>query len=225
MRLAPPAVLARCPLFATLADDDLAALATIALPRHYTAGQTLFLAGERPAGLHVVTGGAVKVFVLSPATGREVVLSVEHPYQTVAELPSFDGDPYPAHAAAVGDAETLLLAQAGLDRLLGERPRLARHLLRTLGRRLRRLVELVERISFQEVIQRLAADLRDRGDAGVPFELETNAVIAARLGTVPELVSRNLARLVQIGAVRTEGRRVMAIDDAALRALAEDARR
>lgn len=215
--LEPTDVLVRCPPFAGLADDDVRALAAIARWRRYARGAPLFHAGDAPEGLHVMASGSCRIYVLAPRTGREIDLATEHPYRTVAELPSFDGGPYPAHAQALEDTTTLFLEQAAFDRLLLERPTLAVHLLRTMGARLRRLVGLVERLSFQEVVQRLAAHLLERAARGVPFALEANAAIAAEIGTVPELVSRNLARLHQAGAIELDGRTVARADLAALR--------
>lgn len=218
-------VLARCPLFAELGDGDLEALAGIAVRRRYEAGGTLFMAGDRPEGLHVVVQGRVRIYTVSPESGRPLVLTHEHPHHSVAELPSFDGGAYPAHGEAEVETETLLLPQADFDALLDGRPGLARILLRTLGRRLRRLVGLIEQLSFQEVVQRLAGHLRDRAATGLPYRLGTNAEIAATLGTVPELASRNLSRLAQQGLVTLEGRTVVAVDRAGLEALAASARR
>jgi CRP/FNR family transcriptional regulator len=217
MALEPTDVLVRCPPFAALSDDDVRALAAIARWRRYERGATMFLAGDRPEGLHVMAAGSCRIYVLSPRTGREIDLATEQPYRTVAELPSFDGGPYPAHAQALEDTTTLFLEQAAFDRLLLERPSLAVHLLRTMGARLRRLVGLVERLSFQEVVQRLAAYLLERAARGVPFALEANAAIAAEIGTVPELVSRNLARLHQAGAIVLDGRTVARADLVSLR--------
>lgn len=218
-------VLARCPLFAELPDDDLVALAGIAARRRHAAGSELFMSGDRPEGLHVVTRGRIRIYVLSPESGRALVLTSEHPFHAVAELPTFDGGSYPANGQAEIDSETLLLPQEAFDRLLEQRPTLSRHLLRTLGRRLRRLVGLVEQLSFQEVIQRLAGHLLRRAEAELPFELETNADIAAELGTVPELVSRNLSRLQQQGAVELRRRTVVAVERDVLAELAASARR
>lgn len=218
-------ILARCPLFAGLGDDDLVALASVARRRTVAPGETLFLAGAESAGLPVVARGAVKIFVLSPASGREVVLTVEHPYNAVAELVAFDGGRYPATAEAIEETELVWIEQGGLEHLLAVRPALARHLLRALGRRLRRLVSLIEQISFQEVIHRLAGDLLAAAAGGIPFELDTNAAIGARIGTVPELVSRNLSRLHQGGTLRLEGRTVTALDEGALRELAASSSR
>lgn len=218
-------VLARCPLFADLPDEELSALAGIAERRRHAAGTPLFLAGDLPEALHVVARGRIRVQVASPRSGRPLVLTDETPYHAVAELPSFDHGPYPAHAEAEVDSETVALPQAALDALLDVRPRLSRTLLGTLGRRVRRLVELIERLSFQEVVQRLALLLADLADEGVPFDLPTNAGLAASLGTVPELASRNLSRLAQQGLVRLDGRRVIGVDLAELRELASSARR
>jgi CRP-like cAMP-binding protein len=215
--LEPTDVLVRCPPFAGLGDDDVRALAAIARWRRFERGAPLFHAGDLPEGLHVMAAGSCRIYVLSPRTGREIDLATERPYRTVAELPSFDGGPYPAHAQALEDATTLFIEQAAFDQLLLERPTLAVHLLRTMGARLRRLVGLVERLSFQEVVQRLAAHLLERATHGVPFALEANATIAAGIGTVPELVSRNLARLHQAGAIELDGRTVVRADLAALR--------
>ncbi|MDF1521345.1 MAG: Crp/Fnr family transcriptional regulator [Trueperaceae bacterium] len=221
MPLEPADVLVRCPPFAELGDDDVHALAAIAVWRRFARGAALFHAQDLPEGLHVVASGSCRVFVLDPQTGREIVLTIEHPFLTVAELPSFDGGPYPAYARAIEDTTTLFLPQAAFDRLLLERPRIAVHLLRTLGGRLRRLVALVEQLSFQQVAQRLAAYVLEHAERGLPFALETNGAIAAQLGTVPELVSRNLARLHQAGTIELDARTVARADLAALRSRVE----
>lgn len=225
MCLSSSAILTRCPLFAELEQEDLEALAKVANRRHFAAGQMVFLQGSYPEGMHIVVSGRIKVYVLSPESGREVVLTTEHPYNAVAELPSLDGGSYPANAQAAENSETLFLEQGAFLNVLRERPEVSLHLVRTLGRRLRRLVGLIEQLSFQEVVHRLARHLLTRSEAGLPFELETNAVIAAQLGTVPELVSRNLSRLQQSGVVGLTQRSVIRVDKTALHELAGSAGR
>ncbi len=201
-------VLARCPLFAELGAADLEALAAVGYRRKLETSEALFFAGEEAEGMHVVVSGKVKVFIVSPASGREVVLTVEHPFNTVAELVALDGGNYPASAEAAEPSEVLVLEQEGFQNVLRNDPGIALHLMRMLGRRLRRLVGLVEAISFQEVVHRLARYLLEQGEAGLPYVLDTNAAIAAQLGTVPELVSRNLSRLHAGGAISMSGRQV-----------------
>lgn len=218
-------ILARCPLFAELPPESLEPLAAIAQAREHAAGEFLFLANEAATGLYIVVTGRVKVYILSPQSGREVVLTTEYPYSTVAELPTFDAGPYPANAQTLEPTRTLFLERDAFERVLRTHPDIALHLLRTLGRRLRRLVNLIESVSFQEVIHRLAAYILRRSETELPFELETNGAIAAQLGTVPELVSRNLSRLHSSGALSLSGRTVTAIDRALLSDIASRAGR
>lgn len=225
MALTHEQVLARCPLFAELAETDLRALAAVAHTRRLEPGETLFLAGEEAQGVHVVVSGRIKVFVISPASGREMVLTAERPFNTVAELVALDGGPYPASAEAAVKSEILVLEQDGFQQVLRERPEVALHLMRMLGRRLRRLVNLIEAISFQEVVHRLARYVLAESSRQLPFTLATNAAIAAELGTVPELVSRNLSRLVAGGAVVMNGRSVIEADRSQLEELAEQVSR
>lgn len=213
-------VLARCPLFAELPRADLEAIAVRGYRRQLAAGETLFYAGDGAQGLHVLVKGRVKVFVVSPGSGREVVLAMEHPFNTVAELVALDGGVYPASAEAAEESEVLLISQEEFQVILSERPQVALHLMRMLGRRLRRLVGLVEAISFQEVVHRLAHYLLQEAKTGTPFELETNGAIAAQLGTVPELVSRNLSRLHAGETITMKGRTVVALDVPQLREMA-----
>src|SRR5690625_3873992 len=218
-------VLARCPLFAELPADDLEALAAVAHRRKLVTGETLFFAAEPAQGMQIVVSGRVKVFVVSPATGREVILTVERPFGTVAELVALDGGEYPASAEAAEPSELLILEQEGFQQVLHDRPGVALHLMRMLGRRLRRLVGLLEALSFQEVVHRLAAYLLGEARKGLPFALATNAEIAAQLGTVPELVSRHLSRLLAGEVISMNGRTVVGIDGEQLEEMARSAGR
>jgi CRP/FNR family transcriptional regulator, dissimilatory nitrate respiration regulator len=215
--LDPIHVIAHSPLFAGLHATDLAAIAQIAQLEHYNTNQTVFWEGDQPSGLHLVMTGAVKVFKLAGNTGRELILTVEHAGQALAELPSLDGGKYPANAAAVQPTTLLLLPRDDLEALMLERPHLTRHLLKAVGSRLRHLVGLIEALSFQQVIGRLSTYLLEReASHGIPFQLETNATIAAHIGTVNELVTRNLSRLSNNKLIRLEGRTVEWLDRNAL---------
>lgn len=209
-------ILAHCRPFRDLAAADLGALAAFARFERVRAGQMLFFANQPADALRIVVRGAVKIYLVSPQSGREVVLTVERPFDPVAELPTFDAGAYPANGQAMEDGELLVLQQADFERVLHERPTIALHVMRGMGRRLRHLVGLVQRLSFQQVGHRLARDLLAQAEEGVPFELDTNARIAARIGTVPELVSRNLARLHDAEVVQLDGRRIERLDQGEL---------
>src|SRR5690625_253556 len=101
-------VLARSPLFAELGDAELRALARVAVRRTLQQGEALFFAGDEAQGLHIVISGRMKVFVVSPGSGREVILTVDRPYNAVAELVALDGGTYPANAEALEETELLV---------------------------------------------------------------------------------------------------------------------
>ena len=199
-------------LFKMLQDKDIEAFAEFASLRNFAKGESLFLSQSSPEGLFLVKSGSVKVFVISPNSGREVILTIERVGQAVAELPSFDGGLYPANADALEATEILFIGQADIDGILSTKPTVAFHFLRLFGRRLRTLVLMVESLSFETVIHRLANYILEKADEVVPFDLETNGSIAAQLGTVPELVSRNLKRLVEAKAIVLDKRKVISVD-------------
>jgi CRP/FNR family transcriptional regulator len=182
-----------------------------------------------------VFSGAVRIFKQS-AQGREQVLTVERPGGVVAELPVFDGGPYPASCKPLEPSVLLFISKQNFRRSCQEDPELALKVLASVGARLRRLVMIIEELSFLTVRSRLAAlflelareasstagpghgpspaDRKRSGTASpirVPLKL-TQQEIAARIGTVRELVSRNLGRLQAEGIVRLDGHELVIQD-------------
>ncbi len=220
--------LRRVALFADLDDAELEFLARRAIARECAAGEMIFSEGEPCRGLYAIRSGQVKVFKTSP-DGREQVLLIASPGGTVAELPVFDGGPYPASASAVNEATVLEVRKEDVRQLCLEHPEVALKLLRVVGARLRRLVAMIEELSFTTVRQRLASLLVRAAQSqgrktprGVEFELPwTHQELAAQIGTVRELVSRNLSRLQATGIIAMEGRKVTVAKLPALEAEAQ----
>jgi CRP/FNR family cyclic AMP-dependent transcriptional regulator len=222
-------VLKKVPVFTNLSESELAFLAERARPRAYSTGETVFTEGEPCQGLFVVESGAVKIFKLS-AAGREQVLTFERAGSSVAELPVFDGGDYPASAVAAEDSKLLFLSKEDFHRLCVAHPEVALKILRVIGSRLRLLVNIIEELSFTTVRQRLAALLArmaergQRGPEGIEFTLPAGQQeLAAQIGTVRELVSRNLSRFQAEGILKLEGRKVCILDPESLRAEVERA--
>jgi CRP/FNR family transcriptional regulator len=180
----------------------------------------LFAEGEPCRGMFLVLSGSVKVF-RSALSGREQILTIEPAGGVVAELPLFDGEPYPATATALESTELLLVPRAAFEDCMTRRPDLALGVVRVLGERLRRLVSLVDEISLMEVSQRLARYLLTLAEEhGSVFTLPlSNQEIAGQIGTVRELVSRNLHRLEHHGAIEITGRQVEILNEEMLRDL------
>ncbi len=225
-------VLAKVPVFAGLAPAEMDFLSRQVVTKSYSAGQSIFHEGDACAGLYVVVAGHVRIFKTS-AGGREQVLSIDGPGSSVAELPVFDGGPYPASVAAVNDATLLFVSKQAFQELCLAHPQVALKVLRVVGGRLRRLVGIIEELSFTTVRHRLAALLlrlakREgttvNGGKVVINLPENNQEIASQIGTVRELVSRNLSRFQSEGLIEIDGRKLTILDAVALNSEVADER-
>lgn len=217
--------LARVPIFSGLTEAELAFLAERTAPRRFSVGETVFAEGEPCTGLYVVESGHVRIFK-SSAGGREHVLSIEGPGSSVAELPVFDGGNYPASVMAIDEATLLFVSKQDFQSLCLAHPQVSLKVLRVVGARLRRLVSIIEELSFTTVRHRLAAFLvrlaknsGGRGADGIEVTLPANnQELASQIGTVRELISRNLSRFQAEGVLKIDGRKVTVTDLKALEA-------
>ncbi|SRR6266496_84193 len=222
------ATLKRSKLFAELDDNTIRALSERAIERRFKKDEVLFVAGDEARGLYVIVEGAVRAFRAS-LDGREQVIHVERAGATIAELPVFDDGTYPSTAAAEEDTIVLFIDKLDVRRLCLEHPQIPLAALKVLAARLRRCAELVEALSLREVGQRLArflvAEARRNGtrtDRGTWMNLtQTNQQIAARIGSVREVVSRAFTRLQHERLIVVEGRHLIIPDEAALEAFAD----
>ena len=206
------------PLFAGLSGNEVEALAQRAVEKRFDAGQMLFWEGEPCAGIFLIAEGSVKIFKTAPS-GREMMLSLERAPSTVAELPLFDGGAYPASVRAAEPVVSYFINKGDFQSVCREYPEVALKVLAVVGKRLRHLVAMVESITFGSVTQRLARMLLEAGVEARTDEFAlplTHQEIASRLGTVREVVSRNLARFRAQGLIRIEERTVAILDRAGL---------
>ena len=217
------ATLSKVPVFSGLSESELSFPAQRAVQRQYGPGETVFMEGQACAGLYVVQSGHVRIFKTS-VNGREQVLNIDGPGSSIAELPVFDGGSYPASVAAVDDAVLLFVSKQDFQSLCLTHPQVALKVLRVVGARLRRLVGIIEELSFATVRHRLAAFLlrsAQREGRQTPAGTEillpaSNQELASQIGTVRELVSRNLSRLQAAGLIQVDGRTVLILNLKAL---------
>jgi CRP-like cAMP-binding protein len=204
------AALSEIPLFAALSENELHGLAQRAVEKKFAADEMLFWEGEPCVGIFLIIQGSVKIFRTSPS-GREVMLSIEAAPATVAELPLFDGGTYPASVRVVEPVAALFINKSDFQQFCRQNPEVALKVLAVVGRRLRHLVGLVESMTFGSVTQRLARMLLDASKAAGSdtFDLPaTHQELASRLGTVREVVSRNLGRFRAQGLISIRDREV-----------------
>ena len=221
-------VLGKTALLSSLSEAELQQLAARTVRKLYSAGEWLFSEGEPCNGMHIVARGKVRIFKTSVG-GREQVLAVEGPGGSVAELPVFDGGPYPASVVALEDTEIAFIARRDFQDYCIEHPEVALKVLAVVGSRLRRLVGIIEELSFTTIRQRLASTLLKlaqtqgaKTERGIEFRLPgSHQELANQLGTVRELISRNLMRLQAEGLLDVDAREVVVKDMAGLAALLE----
>ncbi len=223
-------VLRRVALFAGLTEQEFADLEARVVTRRYDAATMIFSEGDPCAGLFIVESGHVRIFK-SSANGREQVLSIDGPGSSFAELPVFDGGPYPASAVAVNQLSLLFLSKQDFRAMCVKYPEVALKVLSVVGSRLRKLVGIIEELSFTTVRHRLIALLLRlaktegvKNGTAVTITLPAhNQELAAQIGTVRELVSRNMSRLQQEGMIDIDGRTIVLRDLATLKRTLEEA--
>jgi CRP/FNR family transcriptional regulator len=221
-------VLERTALLSSLSQQELQLLAARTVRKHLSEGELLFSEGEPCTGLHIIAQGKVRIFKTSIG-GREQVLALNGPGESVAELPVFDGGPYPASAIAVEDSEVAFISRRDFHAYCLEHPEVALKVLLVVGGRLRRLVGIIEELSFTTIRQRLISALLKlaqtegrKTERGIEFQLPaTHQELASQLGTVRELISRNLMRLQAEGLLEVDARQIVVKDMKGLSALLE----
>jgi CRP/FNR family transcriptional regulator len=216
-------------LFNELSPHELFVIADSLTIARFDAGQVIYSEGERGGDLLIIKEGTARI-VRTAASGRHQLISIEREGSSLGEVSVFDGGPYSTTAVAAIPIVLLRLEGARFRQLCASHPEVAIKVIRVLGHRLRRLRNLVEQLSFATVRDRLITHLlhlaEERGVVnahGTEIELdENNEELAARLGTVRELVSRNLGRLHGEGLIRMRKRSISIPDEPALRAELKD---
>jgi CRP/FNR family transcriptional regulator len=224
------AVLEKTALLSSLSQPELQMLAARTVRKLFSTGELLFSEGEPCNGLHIIARGKVRLFKTS-VNGREQVLSVNVSGESVAEIPVFDGGPYPASAVALEETEIVFISRRDFNAYCLEHPEVPLKVLTVVGARLRNLVGIIEELSFTTIRQRLISTLLKLAQSegrktarGIEFQLPaSHQELANQLGTVRELISRNLMRLQAEGLLDVDARQIVVKDVEGLSALLDTA--
>jgi CRP/FNR family transcriptional regulator, dissimilatory nitrate respiration regulator len=220
--------LAAFSLFHGLTREQHEQLAMIATVQEFARGQTIFFEGDPGDGFFIVYSGLVKVFKISPE-GKEQILHVFGPGEPFAEVAVFTGVPYPAHAQALEKSTCFFFPRAPFVNLLAGNPSLALNMLASLSMRLKHFARLVEDLSLKEVPGRLATHLlflsQQQEDARELKLHITKAQLASLLGTIPETLSRILAKMQKQEILQSNGAVITILDRESLEDLATGEKR
>jgi CRP/FNR family transcriptional regulator len=166
--------------------------------------------------------GRVRVFH-STADGKVLVLETLDRGDAFAAVAALAGSRYPANVDAATPAIVARVPRDALFALLADEPDIARALIADLSERVLGLTRVVQTLAL-DVPGRLARYLFQRSLAAgeatsegllVPLGM-TKTELARSLGTVPETLSRALARLRDDGVLDVRGSDVVVFDVGAL---------
>ena len=208
-------------LFQGLDRETLALLVSDSRRRDYAPGEVVFVEGEPAEGLYVLESGWVRA-VKTSEQGREQVLQFVGPGEAFNTVAIFARGLSPATAVALEPSTAWVIPRESILRLLQERPEFARRVLENMAERMLHLVGLVADLSLRTVSERLADLILAQAEDGVLNRPKwfTIAELAARLGTVPDVVQRAIGKFQSDGLVDVSRREIRVIDEPALRRLA-----
>ena len=215
--------LSKLSFFSRLGDDALLEIAPHIHERTFSPGQVVILEGESCQAVYFVAQGVVRTRRLSPE-GREQVLAYLGPGEPFNLVPAFDGRPNLTTVDAVTDATLYTIPCEHFRRIMRDQPGMALAVLERLAAEVRRLSDMVEDLALHTVRTRLArfllahasAELGEVADGTQPPKRWTQEEIAARIGTVRDVVGRALRSFAHDGLIRRERGRLVVIDRAGL---------
>lgn len=209
------------PIFERLDTDVLAVLVRSAVWREYAAGSIVFLEGDTAQGFYFLHTGWLKEVRIS-AEGREQILQYLGPGEIFNYMGIFVDRPNPATAIALEPAGVWLLQRDSFHKVLVTNPGLSLLVAEALADYVVHLVQLVSDLSLHTVEARLAQRLLEQAEADVVHRQRwaTQAEMAARLGTVPDVIGRALQKLVEEKLIRVERQRIWILDREGLAAKA-----
>jgi CRP/FNR family transcriptional regulator len=216
-------VFAQVPSFTGLDTAALEAIARVAMCQTYTANQVVFLEGEPSSGLYVVQYGWLKAIKVS-AAGREQILRVVGPDEVFNDISVLAGVPNMATVVALEAATVWNIPRDALLQLLDSRTSLGRVVIQNLAERILYLLTLIEDLSLRTIESRLARFLLEQATTTgvVPRRRwNTQAELAARLATVPDVLNRVLRSLVEAELIQVERYQIRILDRRSLEAKAQ----
>lgn len=186
-------------------------------------GKYFLSEGEYSDYLYFIVSGLVKVYKTS-SSGKEQVLHIAPPGDSLNDVSLFDGGPTAASMVALTPVVLYAIRKDDIIKLLQKKPHMMMNVIKSLAQRIRRDSNLVEDISSTQVLQRLAKLFVGRyGGEEITAGLTlTQKDIASLVGSSREMVNRSLKVLEEMGGIRLSRRKVIVLDKEVLYRTAEN---
>lgn len=192
------------PHFKDIPLEGVTAIIRMGNLRNYAQGEYIFHEDEDCAGMFVLITGKVILGKLGPA-GQEGVINALEPVIMFNEVAALDGGPNPVSAVAQTDCRLWQISRDHMQTLILRYPQIGISLLGVLATRNRQLVNYYSDLSFRSVHARLAKHLLDLSRQGEqPIDRKHNPIrlMAARIITTPEAISRTLRTFSSTGLIQ-----------------------
>ena len=211
-----------CEVFAALDAGALTRLSESSGRHRYDRRQVVFQQGDEGDCMYVVASGSVEISV-NDFDGGETVLAVLESPAAFGEMAVIDAGPRVARATAREPTELIRIPRSAVLHLLATEPSVGAALMASLVRLVRKADEQVSDLTLRQLPDRvrrhlLAVVLRQLGSPGTPPEgvVTVNLLIdqtdlARQVGGSRQQVNRALAALDAAGAIRRQGRRIVAV--------------
>jgi CRP-like cAMP-binding protein len=171
--------------------------------RNYQQDEVIFHEEDGCAGMYVLIKGRVILNKLGPE-GQEGVINILEPVIMFNEVAALDGGLNPVSAVALTNCRLWHIDSASLKQLIVKNPQIGLSFLGVLAKRNRQLMNYYSDLSFRNLDARLAKHLLELSHNGKhPIDRKLNPIklMAARIITSPEAISRTLRTFCSNGMI------------------------
>lgn len=214
-------MLAKMHYFAGLTHDELKEVKKyIAAEKQIEKGQTFLLEDDKSDYMYFITSGSVKVFKKS-INGKQQILNIASIGESLNDVSTFDGGKCAMDMQAMTSVRLYAIKKEAMKSLFMKFPRVALNTAGVLAGKVRRDSSLVEVLSFDQVISRLARLILKQAATGGGERLPrfTQQDLAAMVGSSRVFVNKSLRIMEENHAIRLERRRIVIIDEQALKSM------
>jgi CRP-like cAMP-binding protein len=190
----------------------------IAAEKQIKKGQILLLEDDRSDFMYFITSGSIKVFKKS-INGKQQILNIASIGESLNDVSTFDSGNCAMNMQAMTSVRLYAIRKDDMKLLFFKFPRIALNTAGVLAGKVRRDSSLVEVLSFDLVISRLARLILKQAAAGggERLPLFTQQDLAAMVGSSRVFVNKSLRVMEENHAIRLERRRIVIIDEKMLK--------
>ncbi len=199
--------------FSSVDEDSLNIIEGMSVRKSFKKGDIVFYEGDRGENITILSKGLLKVFK-SDAKGNEITIHLFAEPTMVAEMPIFEGIPYPATARFETDGEMFFIEYKKFKEMLESNSKLGFSIIRSLTKKLKYLENNMTNIVGRTALEKIAKFLYDNEEMLPQIK---GYAIAGAVNVTPETMSRELKKLKADNIVKTDGQKIVVLDRARLK--------